>query len=375
MLGLPAAFQKLSQVDLEGYPRRTEAGIGALAVACGLSPEPELARFRSCRDFLGVAQRAPAAADLLAQVTESVTLVAPLIVELVATYSGDGLKGFGFLTQGRPSGPLPANLAGLLSGTLQMHLTGGGRTDEAELLADVFRLAFPNLGGLAGHSPLSQGMIVGVVPAADALTLKVYFNTRLDPSGNHRERVASILARCGLADDGLYDLLYAGNDGARFHGVGIDLDGDGCRRAKIYVRLNRAALLPALEKLATHLQPDMAAAARGILNPVLELIEATKSEAQVDEVELAAALCSDAPATAKVTLFFAGDRTADADLTTLDTYLQGLGYPAHGLDAAVKALAENAHRAVAQRYPLHGVGIEVPVASRPKINVYLQPVL
>jgi hypothetical protein len=187
--------------------------------------------------------------------------------------------------------------------------------------------------------------------------------------------VSKILSRSGLDDLGLYDLLYANNDGARFHGVGIDLDGDTHRRLKLYVRLTLAQLEPSLKALADRLTPNAADAAAAILEPALGMVEAMRGDALVDEVELAVALRSDGTPTAKLTLFWASGLVSSRELAQLTTYLTGLGYPGHALDEAIAALAENADRAVSQRHPFHALGIEVPVGERPKINVYLQPVL
>ena len=375
MLGLPSISENLSKVDLEGYPRRVENGVAALSRACRLDVGSELARFRTCRDRLGVPQKQGPAGDWMTQVRQSVLSGTPLIFELVATFAGDSLKGFGYLTQGRSTGTLPANLGGLLAGTLELHLGGGGSQGEALLLADVFRLVFPSLGGLVEFSLMSQGMIVGIVPRGGKLTLKTYFNTRLDSSGEHRAKVVAILARCGMQDQGFYDLLYAQNDGVRFHGVGIDLDGDGCNRVKLYVRMPRARLNFALETLAARLQPDTTLAESTILKPVREMLEAMRSDELVDEVELAAALRTGGTPTAKVTVFWASSFVSVREHDQLKQYLSRLGYPADALDNAIAALADNADRAVSQRHPLHGLGIEVPTQARPKLNVYLQPVL
>jgi len=239
----------------------------------------------------------------------------------------------------------------------------------------VFRAAFPNLGHLAELSPLSQGMIVGIVPRDDRLAFKIYFNTRIDLSAGHRQRVAQILGLCGLEDKGFYDLLYAKNDGARFHGIGIDLGGDESRRAKLYVRMDDSLLMPTLEALASRLQPDRARALKEIIHPALDLVESVRGEALVDEVELAVAIASDRPTTAKLAVFWASKGVGDKEMQQVRDYVARIGYPGCVLDEAVRALSETSKLAQAQEHPLHGIGIEVPVGERPKINVYLQPVL
>jgi hypothetical protein len=87
------------------------------------------------------------------------------------------------------------------------------------------------------------------------------------------------------------------------------------------------------------------------------------------------ALRKDGAPTAKVTLFWASGLVTDREYGQLKSYLGRLGYPEKILDESVTALAQNAERAVSQKHPFHGLGIEVPAGERPKINVYLQPVL
>jgi hypothetical protein len=362
---LPAA----TTPDWQGLPQRYDAAVTTLAEVCGLDAPRERGRFATCIARLGQSPPPSEEASLVNRLTQLVGESLPLMMELVLTLAGQGPRGFAYLTQGRPGASFPTTLGTLLAGTLQLHLESGGDAAEAELLADLFHLSFPELNALADRSPLSQGMVVGVVPAGAGLQLKVYFNTRLDGSVDHRARVRAMLARCRLSDNGLYDTLYANVEGAWFQGVGVDLDNDRHHRAKLYVRLQRPVVPSALAALAAHV-----GATAGVVEPVLALIDALDSPAMADELELAAALCDDAPLTAKLTVFFGSETVTAADAERLLGYLKGLGYPTAGVAAVIDSLCSRDPR-LRDRRPLHGVGIEVPVGARPKINLYLQPVL
>lgn len=376
MFGLPFVSGDIPSLELEGYTDRCERAVEMLAKCCGMDAAREVDRFRWCRERLGKQATTNTTADLFGQITQAVGGMMPLIYEFVLTYSGDGPKGFAYLTQGRPGASLPDNLAGLLSGTLQMQIEDRGSEEEAAILADMFRLAFPDIAALAQFSALAQGMIVGVAPAGEKIRLKIYFNTRLDPSGAHREKVGAMLQRCGLDDQGMYAALYADVEGSHFHGIGVDLDGDGSRRAKLYVRVPQTKLLPTLRGVASRLgSGDNADAATALIEPVQQMIGALDGTAMADEVELAAALRDDGEPTLKVTVFFASAHVEDADTTRVANYLESLDYNADPVREAITVLGEGHERASAQKHPLHGVGIELPVGARPKINIYAQPVI
>ncbi len=366
---LPPAQIDLETIAWQSYPERCERAVEVLAQGCGADGAAEVARFRWCRERLSKAPLPVEQGNILANLAQWVAHESPLLFELVLTYAGGGPRGFAYLTQGRPSGTLPANLAALLAGTLQLHLEAGGARDDAELLVDLFRLAFPHLGRLADYSPLAQGMIVGAAPDGAGIGLKVYFNTRLDAAGGHGERVRGMLERCGVQGGHLYEALYRPAEGVHFHGVGVDLDraGAAANRAKLYLRLPRAALPGALTTLSSHLEGKHLPAARAF-------VDAMAGQALVDSVELAVALRQGAP-TLKLTLFFATREVGAGDLDRVASYLSDHGYdPALVRDTAA-ALSHGAERAQLQPHPLHAVGVEMPMGDQPKINVYLQPVM
>jgi hypothetical protein len=240
-------------------------------------------------------------------------------------------------------------------------------------LAEVFALAFPRLGVLNALSPLSQGLIVGVASHGDTLAVKSYFNTRLDDAIRHRERIQMILGRLGLVDHGLYDLMYGEGQNTRFHGLGLDLDGDAHKRAKLYVRLEEPALMPLLERLA----PALAQAGtdtQALLDPVVALDRALAHEARVSEVEVAVALATDVAPTVKVTYFFAGHTPPEQSLALTGRALRSFDYTLP-LESLWQALTGPKERTLSQAHPLHGVGVEVPTGRPAKLNLYLQPTL
>lgn len=362
----------LPSIATGDYARRCELGVRALAEACCLDAEREIERFRWCGARLD-RQAARPADDVLGAVTHVVGRALPMIFEYVLSYGGEGPLGFVYLSQGRVGGSLPQNLGELLTAALQILVEDGGQQDEAMLLAELFHLSFPDLDRLAAFSPLAQGMIVGVVPDGEHVRLKVYFNTRLGSAGGHSEKISRMLARCGLEDRGLYQALYAGVKGAAFHGLGVDLDGDGSRRAKLYVRVPRAALRPALENIAPAVAGPQSPTA--MVEPADAMVAALLGDGVADTVELAGALRQDGTPTVKVTLFFSADFVGNADVDRVIAYLDGVGYEPTSLGRVIAALSEGAGSAHVQRHPLHGVGIEVPTSGRPKVNVYLQPAI
>lgn len=357
------------------YASRCEKGVAALAEMCGLDPSGQIERFRFCSKRLGRQATVTGKHDIVGSVTSAVGAELPLIFEFVLTLSGNGPRGFSYITQGRPSATLPESLGSLLEGALYTHLESGGDARDGELLAELFRTSFVALDRLEDYSPLAQGLIVGVVPTAERLQLKIYFNTRLDPTPGHRARVDAILQRLGLDGSAVYDALYEGIDGARFHGVGVDFDGDGHRRAKLYVRLDRNLLDQSLDLLGNLISQAQALDAQTeILQPAREVLRALASDALADEIELAAALSDDEPLTAKLTVFFGSRDVGQREEQQLLSYLVALGYPTAGVAKALSIFAPAEVREK-RRSPLHGVGIEVPKGERPKINIYLQMAL
>lgn len=367
--------QAMPKHTLATYVARGEAAVRVLSRMCNVDPEREVRRFELIRERLGKNIDSPQSRSDEAKKADPVLAIArqimgglPAIVEMVLTLAGGGPRGFAYLTQGSASSTLSESLVGLLRGTLQLHLESGGSDPQAELVADVFRTVFPNLHNLTDFSAMAQGLLVGVVPRGDRLELKLYFNTRLDTSVPHRDKVMRVLALCGFPDEAhngrTYDALYQTNEHARFSGVGIDLaDDDG--RVKMYVHTPRATTIAFLEDLVQR------GIAEGDLTHARELLTSTTSEASSTECEVAFALRGHGPTTLKVTTFFHGKtvRAADGDLVL--SLLQTWGYPTDPIRELFASL--DAERSVLQCFPLHGVGVELTDAARPKVNIYVQP--
>jgi hypothetical protein len=296
----------------------------------------------------------------------------PLLFEFVLSYRGDGPPRFSYLTQGQPAGTLTQTLGDLLTATLKLHIESNGDNGEAETLAKQVRIAFPGLASLDTFAPTAQAMLVGIVPAGERTELKVYFNTRLDTTTPHRERVIALLESCGLSDDGLYDLLYDETEGARFHGIGIDLQGG---RAKLYVHVHRDKVTDTLERLARHLGNGDADADQRIIEPAEAMFEALGSDALLDQVEVAVALRKDGPTSAKLTTFFSPKRSGSAEVEQTVAYLEANGHDTAPMRLALAALSEGVEKPARQKQPVHGVGIETPAGERTKVNVYLQATL
>ena len=359
------AAQTLQQ-NLADFTVRTEGGLALLAEGCGMVPDDALTRFRWIKEQLAHESEPEGLGNIFAQFTTMIGQALPDIFELVMTYRGKGLSGIGYLTQG-PSGPsLSTNLGEMLRGSLQVFLATGGDAEEAALLAALFRIAFPDLSALADFSPLAQGMVVGFVPSGTRTQIKAYFNTRLGRAGEHREQVKAMLSRIGVTgpDVGaVYDTLYDRKLGARFHGVGCDLDGDGTARAKVYVRVDAAQALGHLSAVANFL---------GIEVDTSLLERHFDPESLADEIEIAVALESDGPPTIKLTLFFPPKAEIVSATDRIAAYLDEVGYDAALLSQMVKVLEAKTGEGTMRTFPVHGLGVEFPDGERRKVNLYLQ---
>jgi hypothetical protein len=360
-------------LKLAGYRQRCEKAVATLAGVCGNDEQQELERFRWCHQRLGHEEDAPPpsladGATMLEQLAALTCQGLPLLFEFLLSYSGRGAPRFSYLTQGQPAGSLTQSLGALLEGLLTMHLESHGDPEVGDLLARQFRIAFPGLSTLDDFSPTAQAMLVGVVPAAEQTRLKLYFNTRLDTSSPHRKRVLALLESCGLADDGLYDVLYGDTDRAYFHGVGVDVAGG---RAKLYVHVHRDRLDDALDRLARHLSHNGTLEAQ-IREPAKALMATLDSEALLDRVEVAVSLRRSGDTTAKVTAFLSPRRAKDEDVERVVAYVESHGHDAAPLRAAVRSLRQGVDQPARQRQPVRGVGIETPTRGRTKVNVYLQ---
>ncbi len=362
--------QAMPKHTLSTYETRSEAAVRTLSRMCGTDAEREIERYRLVRERLGKRFDGTngKTADPVVGIAQQIMSGLPAIIEMVLTLAGDGPRGFAYLTQGSASSTLVEALTTLLRGTLQFHLESGGGDASAELTADIFRTVFPNLDRLTEFSALAQGLLVGVVPRGDDVELKLYFNTRLDTSVPHRDKVMRVLKLCGLGDaerNGLiYDALYVHNSETRFTGLGVDLaDEDG--RVKMYVHAPRTKLMRFMDDLVQR------GIAEGHLEHARELVEATESDAASSDCEVAFAIRGSGPTTLKVTTFFQGKTVGPAHGEQVVSMIERWGYPGEPLRELFAAL--HVDNSVLQRFPLHGVGVELTDTARPKVNVYVQP--
>ncbi|HSI03866.1 MAG: hypothetical protein ACAI38_24250 [Myxococcota bacterium] len=362
--------QAMPKHTLSTYDARAEAAVRALSRMCGGDAEREVERYKLVRERLGkrIGGASDRPLDPVVGIAQQIMSGLPAIMEMVLTLAGDGPRGFAYLTQGGTSSTLVEALTMLLRGTLQFHLESGGGDAQAELTADIFRTVFPNLDRLTEFSALAQGLLVGVVPRGDDVELKLYFNTRLDTSVPHRDKVMKVLELCGLNDAernaGIYDALYQTNGDTRFTGLGVDLaDEDG--RVKMYVHAPRTKAVGFMEDLVRR------GIAEGRLEHARELIEATESDASSSDCEVAFAIRGSGPTTLKVTTFFQGKAVRAEHGEQVVGMIERWGYPGEPVRELFATL--DAQAPVLQCYPLHGVGVELTDAARPKVNVYVQP--
>ena len=365
---------QMVQQNLGDYEGRCESAVSLLAKACSFSPNIEVDRFGRVMEAMGKVPhaRGPATEDnpfaaLQAKVVEAM----PPVVEFVTTHAAGELKGFGYLTEGRPGSDLPSTLMTKLENTFKICLTEGGGVEDAELLADVFRVVFPNVGQLEHHSPLAQAFLMGFVPQGEKLLLKAYFNTRLS-GGDHKSTIAGVLERLSLQGGEFYDRLYTSGTDARFVGVGVDLHGDGIRRAKLYVKVPVSQFEKSLQSLLLG-QSDIDVA--GAVKQSQMLLTAVDCEALASEVELAIGLSSASGPTLKLTAFFSSDDVSAQAEHKVQDYLAQHGYGTHELKDAFRIMGKGIADPGVKKQPVHGIGIEFPVAEQVKINTYFNPLV
>ncbi|MBC7795167.1 MAG: hypothetical protein H7Z43_15790 [Clostridia bacterium] len=350
---------------MTSYARRTEDAVEVLARACGLDAGVEVARFVGVRELFGETALAPGAGQTVAT---AMLERMPAAYELVLTLANGAPRGFGYLTQGMGRASFPESLSSLLEHTLQFHLESRGALADAQLTADLFRTAYPDVTRLSDFSPLSQGMLTGIVPRANGVDVKLYFNTRLDTSVPHRDKVLAMIKLCGAADvergAALYDALYNAAADTTFSGVGVDI-ADAAGRVKLYVHTPRASTRMFVSDLIA------ASLADASLDAVDTLLAASDSDAAATDCEIAFAVRADSAATLKLTVFYSGKETSIADGERALDLLQYWGYPTDSVQALFDALY--APEAQTQLHPLHGLGIELSGAAQPKVNVYAKP--
>lgn len=294
---------------------------------------------------------------------------APCFTELVVSFRGGERARLGFMAGGRLGATLTETVASMLRSTLAAHLEAGGDRERAAVLADAFRIAFPDFGILNDMSPMAQAFLVAVVPSSETHDLKAYFNTRLCGGEGHEARALDIAALAKVDRDALrevYCRLYGGADSTRFYGVGLDLGAQGERRSKFYLRLPHEKLADLVARLASW---DRNLGAAG--TELVAKCERLSGTGLASECEIGVAVVGEA-LSLKLTLFWPGkaiDRTVEGEvLAFLDD--SGLGRDSlESLERLLPALRAPKEPTF-QRSPLHGIGFEIPADD--KLNLYLQ---
>jgi len=359
---------------VDTYVQRCQTVHALLCSACGLDLEIESPHFRRFVEVLSNKGPPAVVLDTLTAMTGDLSRALPLPLSHVLTFAGRKFRGFAYISEGNSRYCVSQNAGLLLAGALDLHLTAGGSPAEAALMVDVFHLAFPEPVELDRLSSAAGAVMVGVVPCLHAQRMKIYYNTRLYAAPGHRDRIASILERLQLEGMGFYDVIFDPAYHAQFHGVGLDLDGDGSTRAKLYVHVKYEDLGALVQATAKAINGVSTADASDLAAEAHKAVSAIRKEHIVPEAELAVALSSDGPPTLKMTLFISQDSAdlgAENDLAAL---FESCGYDVDLLHAVLAAARPSGPESVGVApTPLKSVGFELPVGDVPKLNVYVRP--
>ena len=358
--------------NAESYERRSLEMVRVIAKECSLDGDDEAKRFLQIMTQIRAGYGEEVAAENpVVAFQEKIIEGMANIVEFVLTYSNGHLARFGYLTQGKPGRTLSSSLSTLLANTFRLYLGNAGLPKNAELLADVFALSFPNMNLFSEHSSMAQGLLLGVVPTDCGVGFKLYFNTRLGGAG-HRARLEKIFARVGVNGLPFYDSLYENATKVSFHGLGIDLFGAEPPRLKVYVRVPRASVG---EEIARVLEGMDRERLDGALQTCEGFLGALEDPLSADEVELAVGIRSEGLPTLKLTTFFISKGDGDSVGRKIGSYLKSVGCSPKAFEKAAVEAARGVESTAVEDHPYHGVGIELPVGETPKVNVYMRPVI
>ncbi len=295
------------------------------------------------------------------------------LLELVIQYNAEH-RTMGFLSPGPKANSVPAALAAHLRMTLEWYLESGGSAEEARVLVDAVRFAFPDIPKLAQFTADSQVLLIGIAcraSAEDPPFFKAYLNTRLFPGPGHKERVARIVdfdsyGLAGTTFEILYSALYHNTYGAQFMGVGLDIVPTKSRnRVKLYVRVPKGMALEHMHHLGSVLGIQVEAS-------LSTLTEHIVAELWANEVELAIGF-SEARPSIKCTLFFPTEKRQPQLMPAVSALLHTYGYETETFSRTCGTL--NTENAVARPGVIHAVGVELPQEPQPKINLYMQSAL
>ena len=119
--------------NLGDYEERCVQALRYLARTCALDTEIEVERYRRLMNTMGKVPQANGPLDPnnpFAALQNQVIAAMPPVVEFVTTHTAGELKGFGYLTEGRPGQDLPSTLMAKLENSFRICLTeAGGMAD------------------------------------------------------------------------------------------------------------------------------------------------------------------------------------------------------------------------------------------------------
>ncbi len=357
---------KLSEKDLpdfEAYQQRCLSVVANFAPLHGLNSAAETARFIRCQKRLSPPLPLANSANMVQHIAQSV----PLMFEFVVATTQHAVVNFGYMTQGRTGGTLSESLANQLARGLEFYLHEGGTSANAQCLAELFGLSFTDLLALDHYSPMAQGLLLGFASTAYGMQMKAYFNTRLDPSEPHRNKLQKIFDHLHLEShlvDNVFSQLFE-NQLAQFYGLGVDLAHTGETRTKLYLRTERKLFESALtgsEEILPHLRSQLA-------QPFSAWVEKFPQKYLADDIELVFVLRPGVAPQFKVTLFFV-DALDKSFAEALATNLSNWGFAPDLLKNILYCGDEQKnHRGT----HLHGLSVEAPLVDCQKFNFYLLP--
>jgi hypothetical protein len=106
-----------------------------------------------------------------------------------------------------------------------------------------------------------------------------------------------------------------------------------------------------------------------------EFLEALEDPMLADDVELAIGIRNNELPTLKLTAFFVSQGDSSQVGGKVGDYLKQQGCELSVLNEAVVEAARDVESMAVEEHPYHGVGIELPMETTPKVNVYLRPVI
>lgn len=333
--------------NLKTLPTRIEQAVAILAPPSGVSVAGAIADFRHWYRSLQPSDSA---------------MTGPLLVDLVAGYAGQRLVGFRYLSTGPSLATLPKSLGATLGATLECCLRGNLGPGAAEQAVKAFQAAFGDLTKLQAFSPHATAMITAGGWSRGRRAVKVYFNTRLAPTQNHRKRVAAIAKAAGVATAAAQNASeHLKRVGANYPSVGFDL-GSSRPRLKVYGRLPALHLVQGFENVGKALGIEADA------RTLTEFIR-TMGQAVGPECELGVVVGRNSVEGLRVTCFLNDDVPTGPQRT-----LRWMKRRHTCIDACEYVLnaLETTKAAAVLPCALYGLGLEFPEARDPRLNVYLR---